>query len=188
MKDQSRIWVRNAVLGLLSLALLASMPSSYAKDPAKADLSLKDLSGKRVHLRDYQGKIVVLNFWATWCGPCREEMPRLVEAEKEYAPRGVVFLGASLDDEKTQKNIPGFVRDHGIDFSIWVGASADDLDKLSMGPAVPATAFVDQDGRIVARVSGEVRMEEIKERLDWLVQGKIGPAPQAQVVHLEGKD
>ena len=104
-----------------------------------------------MRLREYQGKIVVLNFWATWCGPCREEMPRLAEAEKEYGPRGVIFLGASLDDDKTKKNIAGFVRDHEIDFPIWVGASADDLDRLSMGPAVPATAFIDQDGRIVAR-------------------------------------
>jgi thiol-disulfide isomerase/thioredoxin len=187
--DQSRnIRLPIAVFCFFCLTILVSIPVGYAKDPPKADLSLKDLNGKRVHLRDYQGKIVVLNFWATWCGPCREEMPRLVEAEKEYAPRGVVFVGASLDDEKTQKNISGFVRDHGIDFPIWVGAGADDLDKLSMGPAVPATAFVDQDGRIVARVSGEVRMEEIKERLDWLVQGKTGPAPQAQVTHLEGKE
>ena len=177
-----------AVFCFFCLTILVSIPHGYAKDPPKAELSLKDLNGKRVHLREYQGKIVVLNFWATWCGPCREEMPRLVEAEKEYAARGVVFVGASLDDAKTQKNIPGFVREHGIDFPIWVGASADDLDKLSMGPAVPATAFVDQDGRIVARVSGEVRMEEIKERLDWLIRGKTGPAPQAQVVHLEGKE
>ena len=87
-------------------------PNGYAKDPPKADLSLKDLTGKRVRLREYQGKIVVLNFWATWCGPCREEMPRLAEAEKEYGPHGVIFLGASLDDNKTQNNIAGFVRDH----------------------------------------------------------------------------
>jgi len=176
-----------AVFCFFCLTILLPIPKGYAKDPPKAELSLKDLNGKRVHLREYQGKIVVLNFWATWCGPCREEMPRLAEAEKEYGPGGVIFLGASLDDDKTKKNIAGFVRDHEIDFPIWVGASADDLDRLSMGPAVPATAFIDQDGRIVARVSGEARKEEIKERLDWLIQGKTGAAPQAQVVHLDEK-
>lgn len=175
------------LLSMLSLAILAPWLHVYAKDPSKADVSLKDLNGKRVHLRDYQGKIVVLNFWATWCGPCREEMPRLSDAEKEYGPRGVVFIGASLDDSETQGKIAGFVHDHQIDFPIWTGATADDLDRLGMGPAVPATAFLDQEGKIVARVSGEVRQEEIKERLDWLLQGKTGAAPNPSVVHLEGK-
>ena len=171
---------------LLTSAFLSA--TAYAKEPSKAELSLKDMTGKRVRLRDYQGKVVVLNFWATWCGPCREEMPRLVEAEKEYGPRGVVFVGASLDDDKSQGKIAGFVREHGIDFPIWVGASGDDLDHLKMGPAVPATAFIDPEGRIVARVSGEIRPEEIKERLDWLTQGMTGPAPQASVVHLDEKE
>ena len=80
----------------------------------------------------------------------------------------------SLDDDKSQGKIPAFVRDHYIGFPIWVGASGDDLDRLDMGPAVPATAFLDQQGRIVARVSGEIRPEEIKERLEWLTQGQTG--------------
>jgi thiol-disulfide isomerase/thioredoxin len=171
----------------LCLMLLFPTPHGYAKSPSKADLSLRDLKGNRVHLRDYQGKIVVLNFWATWCGPCREEMPRLVDAEKEYGPRGVVFVAASLDDDKSQTKIPDFLRDHQIAFPIWTGASGDDLDRLEMGPAVPATAFIDQEGRIVARVSGEIRPDEIKERLDWLTQGQTGPAPQPRVVHLDEK-
>ncbi len=169
------------------VALLAAIPFASAKDPDKADLSLRDMTGKKMRLRDYQGKTVVLNFWATWCGPCREEMPRLVRAEKEYGSRGVVFVGVSLDDDKTKGKIAGFVQEHGIDFPIWVGATGDDLDKLKMGPAVPATAFINPEGRIVARVEGEIRDEEIKERLDWLTQGQTGPAPQARVVHLDNE-
>jgi hypothetical protein len=92
----------------------------------------------------------------------------------------------SLDDATAQKKIARFVQDRQIDFPIWVGATADDLDRLDMGAAVPATAFIDANGYIVARVSGEIRPEELEERLDWLTQGKTTPAPQDRVVHLEG--
>lgn len=179
---------KSAMGFILLLALGVSWSPIKAKDSQKAGLSLKALDGTKVHLRDLRGKIVVLNFWATWCGPCREEMPRLVEAEQKYKANGVVFVGASLDDSKTQAKISEFVKDHGIDFPIWVGATGDDLDKLDMGPAVPATAFIDQDGDIVARVSGEIRPEELTERLDWLVRGRSGPGPKERVVHLEGRE
>jgi thiol-disulfide isomerase/thioredoxin len=176
-----------AVVHVLGMTLLLCPLAGYARGNSAVDLNLRDLSGTKVRARDYQGKIVVLNFWATWCDPCREEMPRLVEAEKEYGSRGVVFVGVSLDDDQSKDKIPAFVRDHGIVFPIWIGASGDDLDRLDMGPAVPATAFLDQQGHIVSRVCGEIRTEEIKERLDWLTQGQTGLAPQPRVVHLDGK-
>jgi thiol-disulfide isomerase/thioredoxin len=179
---------RNAGVFVILLTVFVSWSIVSAKDSKKAELNLKALDGTKVHLRDLRGKIVVLNFWATWCGPCREDMPRLVEAEQKYKANGVVFVGASLDDSKTQGKIAGFVQDHNIDFPIWVGATGDDLDKLDMGPAVPATAFIDQDGNIVARIAGEIRPDELTERLDWLVGGRSGPAPKERVVHLEGHE
>src|SRR5690242_711151 len=91
--------------------------------PPKTDLALKDAEGHRVRLSDYRGKAVVLNFWATWCGPCNAEMPALVEAEKIYGPRGVVFIAASLDDAKTKAKIPDFVSKYHVTFPVWVGAT-----------------------------------------------------------------
>jgi thiol-disulfide isomerase/thioredoxin len=168
--------------------LLVAFPAVGApRDPRQVDLTLKDLKGRKVRLRDYRGKVVVLNFWATWCVPCRDEMPMLVELEKEYAARGVVFIAASLDDPQTRAKIPDFLNTFNIRFPVWVGASAWDLDDLKMGQALPATAFLDTEGRVVARVFGQISKDEVIERLDWLLGGRTGPAPKPVVEHLSAK-
>lgn len=171
-------------LTLCVLAIASGSVFSAPRAAATADLSLKDLQGKAVHLRDLRGKRVVLNFWATWCVPCNDEMPMFVEVEKRWAPRGVIFIAASLDDRKTQKSIPDFLRKFQIDFPVWTGATGDDLFKLGMGEAVPATAFLDQDGTIVARVQGEIHRRELEDRLDWLTGGRSLPAPKALIRNL----
>ena len=170
-------------LSVFGAALVLCSPCISA-DPPRAVLVLKDASGERVRLSDYRGKIVVLNFWATWCGPCRDEMPMLVEMEKEYSSRGVVFVGASLDDARTSRQIPDYLARYGVKYPVWYGATGDDVARLGLGVAVPDTAFLDQEGRIVARVMGEIRRREIKERLDWLLGDWTGPAPEALVRHL----
>jgi thiol-disulfide isomerase/thioredoxin len=143
-------------------ALLAFLLAAAIKP---VDLNLRDLSGSKVQLRDYRGKNVVLNFWATWCVPCREEMPMMVEAAQTWSQRGVTFIAVSLDDEKTKKDIPAFLSKYVVTFPVWVGASADTLDKLHMGEGVPDTAFIDSTGVIRFRVLGEIRREELEERL-----------------------
>ena len=168
-------------LAILGLGLLA-----WAGGTSKpVDLTLTDVVGKgRVHLHDLRGQVVVLNLWATWCGPCRAELPLLVAAERVYKGRGVTFVAASLDDAKSRPRIPEFIRQYGISFAVWTGATGDDLAKLGLGEAVPATAFLDAEGRIVARISGQIREGEINERLDWLLNGQKGTAPRAFVEHL----
>jgi thiol-disulfide isomerase/thioredoxin len=164
---------------LIAVLLLAAVSSH------SADLALKDAGGRKVRLRDLRGKVVVLNFWATWCGPCNAEMPMIADLEKRYAGRGAVFIGVSMDDAKTRDRIPDFLRQHQIAFPIWYGATADDMDELKLGGAVPATAFVDADGRVVARIQGQARPEEVEERLDWMLGNRSGPPPPPLVKHLE---
>ena len=149
----------------------------------KADLSLKSIEGQRVRLSDYRGKIVVLNFWATWCAPCTAEIPMLVQAEKDYKPSGVIFIAASVDDRKSKMNVPDFASRFHIGFPVWLNATMDDLSRLGMGTAVPATAFLDQEGHIISRVQGQMREEELRERLEWLLGDRTGPAPHRTVTH-----
>lgn len=183
--------VRNSILcnrrhwiGTLTAAIFGGGAAHAAASKKPAELNLTDLEGQRVRLRDHRGKIVVLNFWATWCGPCQHEMPLLVAAEKEYRERGIMFIGASLDDAKSRRSVPDFVTKHGVTFPVWTGATGDDLAKLALGEAAPATAFIDQEGLIVARISGEMRKEELDERLLWLLAGRKGLVPQPFVSHL----
>lgn len=169
----------------LTGAVLLAAALAQGADAPKVDLALKDAHGQKVRLRELRGKVVVLNFWATWCGPCNAEMPMLVDLEKQYAGRGVAFIGASLDDARTRDRIPAFLSEHKIGFPVWYGATADDLDALKLGNVVPSTAFLDAEGRVVARILGQARPEEVKERLDWLVGDRTGPPPVAMVKHLE---
>ena len=156
-----------------------------AAEPPPATLALADLTGQTRRLQDYRGKIVVLNFWATWCPECRHEMPMLVTLAERYGARGVQVIAASADDEDTRKTIPIFAGEIKIRFPIWAGAVIADMKRLGLGGVLPATAILDRDGRIVARIIGEIQTGEVEKRLDWLLGDRATPAPPALVDHLD---
>ncbi len=149
-----------------------------------ATLALQGLSGDRQSLEHYRGRIVILNFWATWCVPCREEMPIFVRARDDYQARGVEVIGASVDDASTRDQIEPFIKEYGINFPIWLGASTKDMRRLGLGIALPATALIDRDGRVVARLIGLVEESELIERIDWLLGDRAAPPPPPLVNHL----
>jgi thiol-disulfide isomerase/thioredoxin len=169
------------------LAALVYAAIAGAADSRPVNLPFKDMSGKKVKPSDLRGKVAVLNFWATWCVPCRAEMPLFVEAEKEYRPKGAAFVAISLDDHTTRPKIPDFIGEFRIDFPVWTGASTMDLDDLKLGPALPATAFLDRDGHIAARVLGQIQKQELRERLDWLLGNRQGPQPEPLIRHSSEK-
>jgi thiol-disulfide isomerase/thioredoxin len=103
------------------------------------DLQLWNLQGQLEQLSDYRGRIVVLNFWATWCVPCRKEMPLFVELQKEFGSRGVQFIGVFVDTKETQTQVAEFVKKYHIDFPIWLGGTSDQQASFQLATGIPAT-------------------------------------------------
>lgn len=176
--------IRTSALWALSL-LSASVTMCAADSPP--DLSLWDTSMKPQKLSQYRGKIVVLNFWATWCEPCKAELPMLVEEQEHYRDRGVIVIGASLDDATTVKKVRPFAKKEKLNFPVWIGATVDHLEKLGLGQAIPATAFFDREGNLIGRVMGELHEAELEHRIEWLLGNRQGTAPQPLVNNLNPK-
>jgi thiol-disulfide isomerase/thioredoxin len=130
------------------------------------DFDLQTLEGKSLKLSDLRGKAVLLNFWATYCAPCKVEMPWFVELQKEYGPQGFQIIGVANDDASTQE-IANFAKDMGINYPILLGKdSVSDTYKVSV---LPTTYFLDRDGKLIAREFGlqsrSVFIDHIKKAL-----------------------
>lgn len=149
-----------------------------AQSPAPPKLSFNDLSGKPHSVSSYHGKIVVLNFWATWCLPCRDEMPMLSKLSKDVAPQDVVFLAVSLDDAKSQSNLPRFLEKKKIALSVFTGATPATLHDLQLGEIVPATVILDRNGSPLFRIMGQASKKDISSRLDWLLSDRSSKSPK----------
>lgn len=116
------------------------------------DFTLESLDGKSIKLSDLRGKAVLLNFWATWCGPCKIEMPWFVEMQKEYAAQGFQVVGVAMDDS-SKEDIAKFARDMGVNYPVLIGKEA--VGEAYGGvPALPETFFIARDGKIVDRIIG----------------------------------
>jgi len=141
------------------------------------DPSLKTLEGKTQKLSAFRGQVVVVNFWATWCGPCQEELPRLSTLAAAYAGKPVKFVAISIDEPKNRPRIPAVLSRLHATLESWTGADTDTMDDFGLGNIVPGTAILDPHGEIVARIMGKAREEDVRTAVDWLLGGKHGPPP-----------
>jgi thiol-disulfide isomerase/thioredoxin len=133
------------------------------------ELVLKDLSGTEQRLSSLRGRIVVLNFWATYCIPCRKEMPDLTAIQNEYAALGVQVIGASADEEESRAEVLKFVKETRINFPIWIGANASDMVRFGLGGALPGTVIIGKDGKIARVISGVINPSDVKKQLDLML-------------------
>lgn len=134
-----------------------------------AVLSLNDLAGTKQDIASFRGRVVVVNFWATWCEPCRSEMPDLAAIQNDYAPLGVQVIGASADTAADTAKVLSFVREVRVNFPIWLGATTEDTERFGVGSVLPGTVIVDRDGKIVWRHIGVIDPKEMRQVLDRLL-------------------
>jgi thiol-disulfide isomerase/thioredoxin len=133
------------------------------------DLTLKDPFGTAQALSALKGRIVILNFWATYCIPCRKEMPDLAAIQNEYAALGVQVIGASADEAEDRAKVLQFVKETKVNFPIWLGANTADMMRFGLGAALPGTVIIDRDGRIARVISGIVNQADLKRQVDAML-------------------
>jgi thiol-disulfide isomerase/thioredoxin len=159
-------------------------PSLAERESAKVlgtevDLKLKDLSGIEQNLGSMKGRIVVLNFWATYCIPCRAEMPDLAAIQNEYAALGVQVIGASTDEAADRAKILQFIKDTKVNFPIWLGAGTSDMLRFGLGSALPGTVLIGKDGRIAKVISGVVNQADLKKQIDAMLSSNVATSGEA---------
>lgn len=133
---------------------------------ANLDFKLKDMNGATVNLADYKGKVILLNFWATWCGPCKVEIPEFVRAFDQYKDQGFVVLGVSIDD--TADQLREFAQQYKVNYPILLNHES---IEEAYGPiyGVPISFFIGRDGLICRKRMGEVRKEMLEQELKALL-------------------
>jgi peroxiredoxin len=132
------------------------------------DFTLKDIRGKDVRLTDYKGKVVLVNFWATWCGPCKYEIPMFVDLQQRYGNQGLAFLGISVDDPLDA--LTPFVNQYKMNYPVLIGLGREDVQE-AYGPmfGIPVTVVVGRDGTICTRYFGLRSKERFEQDIKALL-------------------
>ena len=159
-----------------SLSLLAMMiafsPATVSGQAVKApQFKLRDLNGRTVRLSDYKGKVVLINFWATWCPPCRAEMPDLVQLQREHAKRGLQIIGITYPPERRDR-VRRFARRLKVNYPIILG-TREFKARFSSEETLPLTVVINRDGAISDIISGILLPEEFDEKIKPLLMKNV---------------
>ena len=177
------IHVRPARAAVVFLCLMLAACSTYSRIPSEAptvkpaserkevpDFSLKDADGRSVRPSDYKGKVVLLNFWATWCGPCKIEIPWFIEFETKYKDQGFAVLGVSMDEDGWDAVRP-FLADLGVNYRTLLGT---DMVAQQFGgvEALPTSFVIDRQGKIASTHVGLVSKRDYENDIRTLLNSQ----------------
>ncbi|MCY1035880.1 TlpA disulfide reductase family protein [Corallococcus sp. BB11-1] len=160
-----------AVLGLAALAFLGVREAQRARlvpdGAAPQSFTMRKHDGGSLALADLKGKVVMLDFWATWCPPCREEMPYLVKLAKEYEPQGLVFVAASRDEgPSAEQEVDYFLQRFQPDLRPYVVYADDDVARAFQVNALPTLYFLDGDGKVTDAQRGMLSEAGLRRRIE----------------------
>lgn len=167
-QQQDKLYIATDSFSVISSSAVSRAQANVVG--REAELVLKDLFGVDQKLSSYRGRIVVLNFWATWCVPCRTELPDLVALQNEYAALGVQVIGASADELSDRADVLKFIKETRINFPVWVELSTDQMKRFGVGPALPATLIIDREGKIDTVYSGVIKRADLQKRIDSMLK------------------
>lgn len=164
------------------MARRAGPTYSITKSAPAPDFTLQSLDGTNLRLSDLRGKAVLLNFWATWCSPCKIEMPWFIELQKQYGSQGLQIVGVAMDDS-SKEDIAKFATDMGVNYPVLLGKEAVG-DAYGGVPALPESFFIGRDGKIVDKIiglRGKAEIEDsIKKALDTETANSQSAAASSQ--------
>lgn len=155
---------------VLLLALLLSLSPAVASGQSNKaqEFALKDLKGRTHRLRDYDGKVVLINFWATWCPPCRAEMPDLVKWQRQYRKKGLRVLGVTFPPTKISE-VREFVRSVKVNYPVLLGEK-ETKRVFDPGDTLPVTVVIDREGKVREVIEGILLEEEFEQKIKPLLQ------------------
>ena len=136
--------------------------------------ALPDLEGKTIRNTDLKGKVVILNFWATWCPPCRDEVPDFVRLQSKYRDQGLVIVGLSLDNGGA-RDVRPFVDEYDVNYTMLI-ATQETAESYGGIQGIPTSFVLDREGTIVKRFVGRASAEAFEEAVRPLLAGTLGPA------------
>jgi peroxiredoxin len=150
-------------------ALFLASTVAHAQEARKAPaLALKDIRGRTVRLSDYKGRVVLLNFWATWCPPCRAEMPDLVKMQRRHAKQGLQVVGVTYPPEKISR-VRRFARRLGVNYPIALGKKRT-KDLFAQTDTLPLTIVIDREGQIRDTIEGILLPDEFEQKVKPLLK------------------
>ena len=155
-------------VALIAALLAVPPPAASAQDRKAPQLALRTIEGRALRLSDYRGKVVLLNFWATWCPPCRAEIPDLVRLQREYGPQGLQVIGVTYPPERRSR-VRSFTRRLKVNYPVALGTRQTKAS-FTADETLPLTVIIDRDRSVRGFIAGILLPEEFEQQVRPLLR------------------